>query len=208
MTSPDEIVRLEAAGRDRACVALARAFFDYNLMVYAAPDASRRSSGVTALYGAILRYCYCWGEVYVTRDGSGAACWLPPERVHSTLIRQARAGMLQLPFRFGLSAFGRLLAYDAMTKKLHHAHAPMPHWYLAAIGVEPQRQGQGVGGALMQPVLARADAASTACYLDTHREENVRLYERHGFDVVCRADVPGHRVPIWAMLRRPRSTTA
>ncbi len=57
----------------------------------------------------------------------------------------------------------------------------------------------------MQPILARADTDNIACYLETHREPNVRLYERHGFEVVCRADVPGHRVPIFAMLRKPRS---
>jgi len=208
LTSHDEIVRLETTGYERARLALARAFFDYELMVYAAPDTRRRKSGVSALYGAILKDCFRWGEVYVTRDGTGAACWLPPDAAQMSLWRQIRAGMLQLPFRFGISSFGRLLPYDAMTQKLHHAHATMPHWYLAAIGVEPQRQGQGVGGALMQPILARADAERTACYLETHREPNVRLYERHGFEVVCRADVPGHHVPVIAMLRKPRTTGA
>ena len=205
LTSRDEIVRLEAAQHQRARTALARAFFDYELMVYAAPDARRRKSGVTALYGAVLNDCFRWGEVYVTRDGTGAACWLPPEAAQMSFMRQIRSGMLQLPFRFGLAAFNRLLAYDAMTEKLHHEHASAPHWYLSVIGVEPERQGQGVGGALMQPILVRADAENIACYLETHREPNVRLYERHGFEVVCRADVPGHRVPVIAMLRKPRS---
>ncbi len=148
LTSGDEIVRLEAAEYERARTALTRAFLDYELMVYAAPDARRRKSGVGALYGAILKDCFCWGEVHVTRDGTGAACWLPPETAQMSLWRQIRAGMLRLPFCFGLASFGRLLPYDAMTQKLHHQHAGVPHWYLAAIGVEPERQGQGVGGAL------------------------------------------------------------
>jgi ribosomal protein S18 acetylase RimI-like enzyme len=206
LTSGDEIVRLEPAAYERARTALTRAFFDYELMVYAAPDARRRKAGVGALYGAILKDCFRWGEVHVTRGGTGAACWLPPNAAQMSLLRQIRAGMLRLPFCFGLQAFGRLLPYDAMTQKLHHQYASMPHWYLAAIGVEPERQGQGIGGALMQPVLARADEENVACYLETHREPNVRLYERHGFEVVERADVSGHRVPIFAMLRKPRTS--
>ncbi len=204
ITSRDEIVRLDAAGYGQASAALARAFFDYNLMAYAAPDAARRSSGVAALYGAILADSFRWGEVYVTRDVVGAACWLPPHKAHTTLMRQIRSGMLQLPLRFGPTAFRRLLPYDAVTRKLHHTHAPMPHWYLAAIGVEPERQGQGVGGALMQPILARADRERLACYLETHRESNVRLYEKHGFEISTRVDMPAGGPSVWAMLRKPR----
>ena len=170
-------------------------------MVYAASDADWRTAGVTALYGAILGDCFRWGEVYVTHDVKGAACWLPPGRTTTTLIRQIRSGMLRLPFRFGIAGFNRLLAYDAMARKLHHSDAPARHWYLAAIGVEPEHQGQGIGGALMQPILARADAQGLPCYLETHREANVRLYERHGFKVTSMCDVPGHPIPVWAMLR-------
>jgi GNAT superfamily N-acetyltransferase len=80
----------------------------------------------------------------------------------------------------------------------------MPHWYLSAIGVEPERQGRGVATALMQPILQRADAAGLPCYLETHREANLRIYRKHGFDLVHRADLAGHAVPVWAMLRKPR----
>ena len=91
-----------------------------------------------------------------------------------------------------------------MTITLHHRHAHEPHWYLAAIGVEPEYQGQGIGGALMRPILQRADNEHLACYLETHRESNVRLYQRHGFAVSELAEVPGHPIPIWAMHRKPR----
>jgi ribosomal protein S18 acetylase RimI-like enzyme len=203
----DDIVRLDAARYGQARRALGRAFYDYNLMVYAAPNALRRAEGVTSLYGAILSDCFRHGEVYVTSDVIGAACWLPPGVASPNLVRQIRSGMLALPFRFGIAGFGRLLAYDAMAQKLHHAHAPGPHWYLSAIGVEPERQGQGVGGALMRPILERADAQGLPCYLETHRESNVRLYEKHGFEISCRSEVPGHPLNVWAMLRKPRSST-
>ena len=79
----------------------------------------------------------------------------------------------------------------------------MPHYYLAAVGVVPERQGQGVGSALMQPMLARADEQKLKCWLDTHKEENVMLYERNGFQIARRSEVAGHPVPVWGMLREP-----
>jgi hypothetical protein len=53
-------------------------------------------------------------------------------------------------------------------------------------------------------MLPRADAAGVSCYLDTHQEQNVRLYQRHGFEVAECFTPPGHPIPVWAMVRIPR----
>ncbi len=199
-----EITRLEAGRHARARDTIGRAFENYNLMVYAAPNAARRLKGVTSLYGAILHDCFWHGEVFVLGDSRGLACWLPPPRAVPTFWRQARSGMLALPWHFGLSGFRKLTAYDQVARRLHHDHAAMPHWYLAAIGVAPEFQGQGIGSALMRPMLERADREGLHCWLDTHQEQNVRLYERHGFEVSERVELPGHPIPVYGMLRQPR----
>ena len=66
--------------------------------------------------------------------------------------------MLMAPFEFGMGAFSRFMNAMNFMEKIHHEKAPEPHWYLMILGVDPPRQGQGVGGALMQPILSRADA--------------------------------------------------
>jgi ribosomal protein S18 acetylase RimI-like enzyme len=200
----ETIERIDKAGFVPARSALARAFFDYNLMVYAAPNDRRRGRGVSLLYGAILWDCLRYGEVFATRDVNGVSCWLPPQSSAVTFSRQVAGGMLKLPLHFGLRGFNRLVAYDKVAQKLHHDFAHQPHWYLAAIGVEPEQQGRGLGGALMQPILQRADAERLPCYLETHHESNVRLYQRHGFEITCHTAVPGHPIAVWAMLRKPR----
>lgn len=199
-----EIIRLDATGYAHARLLVGRAFFDYNLMTYCLPDAASRLGPVTTVYGALMADCFRLGEVHVTRDGRGVACWIPPGVGVAGLWRQIRSGMLPVPFRFGLSGFRRLLAYDDAGQRLHHEHAPMPHWHLSVIGVEPEFQGQGIGSMLMQPMLEQADHQGLPCYLDTHQESNVRLYQRHGFEVAERRQLAGHPIPVYAMLRRPR----
>ena len=198
------ITRLDAANYARARQTLGRAFFAYNLMVYVAADNARRRRGATTVYGSILADSFRHGEVYITEDGTGVACWLPPGCGVPGLWRQIRAGMLAIPLQFGPVGFRRLVAYDNASRNMHHAHAPMPHWYLFAIGVEPECQGQGIGSLLLSHMTARADAAGAPCYLDTHQAQNVRLYERHGFVVAERRTPAGHPIPVWAMVRRPR----
>jgi ribosomal protein S18 acetylase RimI-like enzyme len=200
----DQIKHLEPAQYPRARVAISRAFLDYNLMLYAAPNARRRAPGVTSVYAAFLSDAFRYGEVFAPPEVVGVCCWLPPGRTTFSFLRQVRAGMLTVPWWFGLRGFRILTAYDEVAHTLHHRHASMPHHYLSAIGVEPEHQGKGIGGALMRPMLERADSERLPCYLETHSETNVRLYQKHGFEISERADVPGHPLPVWGMLRRPR----
>jgi ribosomal protein S18 acetylase RimI-like enzyme len=79
-----------------------------------------------------------------------------------------------------------------------------PHWYLWALGVDPPYQGQGVGGQLLQPVLAEADAAGLPCYLETETERNVAFYRKHGFDVATAGPDPRQGVMVWTMVREPQ----
>ncbi len=182
---------------------LARAFFDYPAMVFANPDAARRRRGVRTLYSAILRDAFPYNEVYTNENITGIAAWLAPGISLPTLSREIRAGFVALPFTFGWTAFRRLIAIDTCARALHHKYVTEPHWFLATLGVDPAHQGKGIGSAILQPVLDRADQDRTLCYLETHRPENVRLYERHGFEVT-ELYQSAKLLPIWSMLRKPK----
>src|SRR5699024_10507807 len=66
--------------------------------------------------------------------------------------------------------------------------APM-HWHLGPLAVEPQRQGRGIGSALLQRLCDHLDRHQALGYLETDRVENVRLYQRFGFDTVASEEV-------------------
>lgn len=197
------VVPITSKSFTAAHAALVEAFLDYPLMVYAARDLKRRRRGVRVLYGAILYDCLRHGEVFATPQMRGVACWLPPGKPMPGFLRQLRSGMLRLPWALGLGSLRMLVDYDEAGRALHDEHARAPHWYLAALGVRPEFQGTGLGGALLECITTRADQQGVACYLETHREQNVRLYERHGFQVACRRELAEHPVPVWAMSRPP-----
>jgi GNAT superfamily N-acetyltransferase len=74
---------------------------------------------------------------------------------------------------------------------------------LFVIGVEPARQGQGVGTALLRPMLARADREGMPVYLETHSSRNVGFYRKSGFIVAGEGRIPGSSVAVYGMLRPP-----
>ena len=149
-------------------------------------------------------YALLFGECYTDPERRGVALWLLPGRTAMTPGRMYRAGMLSAPFRLGLGAFMRFMAFAGHTDRLHKRAAPTPHYYLFALGVSPSAQGRGVGGLLLRGMLERVDAEGMPAYLETQKEGNVGLYRRHGFEVAAEEPFPKlDGLKNWAMYRAP-----
>lgn len=197
-----EPVRLEPSQQVQAGELLARAFHSDPLYRLMLPDEQRRARLASWLFVRVVRHALLYGQVYTTPALEGVACWLPPGRTSLTAGRVVRSGLYATPLKMGLAAYRRFGAYSTYVDGLHERYAPASHWYLWVVGVDPPSQGQGIGGRLIQPVLARAGADGTACYLETGTQENVHFYEQHGFKVAGEGRVPELELPVWAMLTR------
>jgi len=80
------------------------------------------------------------------------------------------------PLEVEMKALLNLGRLHSISEHLHKRYAPDPHWYLFLLGIDPASQGQGLGGRLLEHVLARADAAHLPCYLETYDISAVRFY--------------------------------
>jgi GNAT superfamily N-acetyltransferase len=58
------------------------------------------------------------------------------------------------------------------------------HSHLGPFGVLPDFQGKGIGSRLLKEYFVRVDRAGLASYLETGTLENVRFYEKHGYNIV------------------------
>ncbi len=207
MTAYVAPVPLASAQVGEASEMLARAFHDDPPNVWLFPDEERRRRALLGDFVMAARYGLRYGEMHTTPDtAEGAAIWLPPDDPFPSMIRMMRVGFLDFiltPFRFGFGTFSRFMAFMNRMEKLHKRDMPQRHWYLMVLGVDPPRQGQGIGGALMQPVLERADRDLLPCYVETAKEINVSFYQKQGFEVVVEEDLPGGGPRFWTMKREP-----
>ncbi|MEX0785944.1 MAG: GNAT family N-acetyltransferase [Dehalococcoidia bacterium] len=173
-------------------------------MVWALPDADRRVRVLPVFFTAVTRLLMFANETYTTEQTDGVAAWYPPDPPPETEAQRNEAGMPDLPGAFGREDYERLRAGIDILDSLHERDMQDPHWFLGLLGVEPDRQGQGLGSKLIAPILARADADHLPCYLETEDERNVGFYRRHGFDVVVEGDLPEGGPRFWTMRREPR----
>jgi ribosomal protein S18 acetylase RimI-like enzyme len=188
---------------DRATLTVARAFEDDPMFAWVFPDAQHRARSLQVLNRVPLRYGLRYGHVSHSHEGKAVAIWIPPGRAVS-IGGMARFGLLNVPFRIGFRAFGKFAGANDVMGKIHTKHVPEPHWYLLIVAVDPELQGHGVGTALLEEGLTRADQSNHPCYLETSHERNVPFYERFGFTVITRVPLGPGGPPGWAMRREPR----
>lgn len=55
------------------------------------------------------------------------------------------------------------------------------------IGVDPNAQGRGLGGARMRHAVASCGQEGALAYLESSNPRNISLYERHGFEMIERS---------------------
>ena len=201
MKADSMITRLGMGDIDWATDLLTEAFLDEppSTHLFLGP---RRRAQVNYFMRCRCAYALLFGECYTTRAREGVALWLTPGQTAMTFGRMYRAGMLSAPLRLGPSAFGRFMDFARHTDELHKKAAPMPHYYLFALGVSPAAQGKGVGGTLLGGMLGRIDRERMPAYLETQKESNVGLYRRFGFEVAAEGPFPKlEGLCNWGMLR-------
>ncbi len=200
-----EIVRLADSQIPAAAATLARAFHDDPLMVYAIPEPADRTRLLPDVYTRMIRFGVLAGEVYVNPGAvEGVALWLPPNAKWTRENIEA-SGMSETPTVIGNDAYQRYREVVGREWQARERDMTAPCWYLFLLGVEPSRQRRGLGGALMRPILDRADTEKLACYLETENQRNVAFYQRQGFDVIVNGEKAGASgVRFWTFRRTPK----
>jgi ribosomal protein S18 acetylase RimI-like enzyme len=160
-------------------------------------DAGRARAFHDVFDVAFRRWTLPVGGAWLTEGGGGAALWTPPGEWKAW---RAWPDVLALGGAVGVTRLPRILP---ILRRAGRNHPLAPHWYLFAIGVDPDEQGRGLGAALLRPVLELCDARGEAAYLEASTEANARLYARHGFRVAEAFDLAKGAPTVRLMWRDP-----
>lgn len=177
-TRIERLVALTADEVPRAVDLLSRAFEDDPFVDWVVRSDAKHDEGMRIFFDVCLRQLTLpFGEVWVTDDFGGVAMWTPPERFSLGLaeqlnfIGQAIRGMQMRHVPSRLAAFN----------EIERHHPQEPHYYLFFLGIDPERQGEGIGSRMMGSVLARCDAERMPAYLEATRADLVPFYARFGY---------------------------
>jgi GNAT superfamily N-acetyltransferase len=183
---PREARIARAARNDAARLAasLSAAFYDDPVFRWFSPDDDRRGAMLPDFFDVFVHAYLSHGETYTDDAVLGAALWAAP---HTDPLSAESVYAERLEVIAGVDA-ARLFEIV----ELLEAHSPHErHYHLQFLGVLPEVQGAGLGGALMAPILQRCDRDGTPAYLEATSDRNRALYERHGFRAHGDIPLPG-----------------
>ena len=190
----------ECAG---AGATLGRAFHADPLWKAIFSDPDSRPEMLPRMFTALARATVAAsGVAEATPALDAVALWLPPGR--SIGLRATVRSGFALPrfvMKLGAADRKRMMGVLRQLEARRKALMPTRHWYLSAIGVDPERQGEGLGATLVQAGIQRADQESTSIYLETEAEDNVGWYQRFGFEVIDQIAATGLDLPVWLLMR-------
>jgi len=196
-----EITLLQKSQVDQSVRVLTDIFADDVMWQGILPDAAERNRVMPMLWRGVVAYCLRYGIVNTTPDVQGIAAWARPGYAHPTLWKQIRTGFLlsRSVLLMSKESRNRFIRIMKQIDVLHRQLMPQPHWYLWALGVDPIHQGQGIGGSLLEPTLARAQESGAPCYLETQTKGNVDFYRKQGFVLLHEAEFPEVSLHLWFM---------
>jgi ribosomal protein S18 acetylase RimI-like enzyme len=190
------IKKVTTAEQDTAVSAIVKAFSGDPAARWMYPDSPQYCEHFQSFVKAFAGAAFEHGSATLVDGYLAAALWLPPgihpdEEALGKLIRST------VPKGDQAKVF-------ALFEQMDRYHPAEPHWYLPMIGVDPAHQGKGYGSALLQHALARCDRENKLAYLESTSPSSVRLYQRHGFELLGTIQA-GSSPQLFPMLRKPRA---
>ncbi|MFC8258773.1 GNAT family N-acetyltransferase [Streptomyces sp. NPDC057291] len=192
------IRQAEAEDREQVVRLLDEAFHHDPVSGWVFPDEAHRRAVHGKFLGVFVDVTLAEGRIDLLEDGTAVALWLPvpagapTEEDTTPALMRATAD----PDNERAELVGRL------TGAIHpHDRA---HEYLLMIGVSPDRQGDGIGAALIADVLERCDRDGVPAYLEASSARSRRLYERLGFTFMGTTVELPDGPSMWPMWREPQ----
>jgi GNAT superfamily N-acetyltransferase len=181
----------------------ARAFHHDPFFEYLEPNPLRRSRALSLFFRSTIVHSAARARMTGARqrDGRlvGVAVWIPP----GAYPLPASAQTLELLGALRAMVLRPRAVRDGLLYliAIERAHPRDLLWYLLLLVVDPSAQRIGIGSALQQEVLERADAEGLDCYLETQKPENLAYYRRFGYEVDRQLSPVSGGPPLWTMRR-------
>ncbi len=150
----------------------------------------------------MVRFCLKYGSVYATSENFEGIMALAPHDKEMTTWTIVRSGAFFLSMKIADEA-KKMEVLNSAVEEAKKSLNLGSYIHLLMMGVSQEFQGKGFGGKLLRALIEKAEAEKKSIYLETQKENNVKLYEKYGFSVKKKIILPEPlNLPMWLMVRQ------
>jgi ribosomal protein S18 acetylase RimI-like enzyme len=198
MTDIESIGTITTKDRTKAIETLVLAFAADPQLRFLYPDPLQYQTYAFDFFKAFGGNTFEEESAHQAAGFSGVALWLPPDS------HPDEEDLVNLIHKSADDS--KISTVMAVFEQMEHHKPDEPHWHLPLIGVDPAKQGNGYGSALLQYGLDTIDRQESIAYLENTNPANRSLYERHGFEEIGVIQV-NDSPPLFPMIRFPQQST-
>lgn len=201
MTSP-EIRHATPDDVSRTAELIAVSFSALDAAVWLVPDPGERTKILAGDFALYVEHAMTHGDAHLIEDAGAlvaAAVWFP-QPSHPTPEPDGYDERL-------MAVCGQYVDRFRTLDQLFDDHHPRiyPHHHLAYLAVRPDRQGEGLGTALLDHHHDRLDRHEMPAFLQASSHRSRVLYERHGYERLGEPFHLPYGPPFWSMWREPEA---
>jgi len=197
MSSFKDIYRIQKQNLQDAVTVLNNAFSEDSMWKEVFDDEEKNR----ILTEIMVRYCLTYGSVFSTSEKLEGVMAIAPYGKDMTMLRIIRSGSFLLSMKIGSESKKFKILSDAVEKAKKSLHLD-PYIHLLIMGVSQDYQGKGLGGKLVRALIEKSETERKPIYLETQKEDNIYFYEKYGFAVKKKINLPEpFNLPMWLMLR-------
>ena len=200
-----ELYKLNDNNIDKFAECAALAYKNYPLFRYITKEKSVHDIIKTIILSSISTMRDQVVGIADEENINAVALFLPPNYKGTTVLPFLLRGGIKIMFLAPPTTFLRLLKYENHAMKLKKQHTNHKSWYLYNVTVKPQFQSEGKCSKLLKPMFQYFDRTGQDCYLETHNQENISLYEHFGFQLLEVSNIPKTNVKHYSMIRKSKN---
>jgi ribosomal protein S18 acetylase RimI-like enzyme len=177
----------KAENFDKAVVIeiLTEAFNENKSVNYVVKQDADRKDRIRKLMEYSFNLCNQFGEVWISEDKEACVLLLHPDKKRFTIA----STLWDVNLAFSVIGLSRVKAVLDRESKIKLNHPATPFSYLWFIGVNPLKQGKGIGSDLLTKTIEICEKEKRPIYLETSVERNLKWYQSFGFEIFKTLDL-------------------
>lgn len=183
----------------------ANAYIDYPLFTHVCKNHVYKEDVVEALYYGMLKILTS-SELAVSDSPEcrSLAIWQAPGISGTPTLPFILSGSIfRLIKTAGINTVLKLIKYDDFAESLRKSITHLEDWHLSNLTVHKDCQQQGLGTALLKPMIEFCQENNRKICLETNRLENTVYYQKFGFKIVKNSTIPNSDIVHFSMVKDP-----